>query len=301
LDAALFAAPAVVVMLRDGARRHWTLAPLIVLGAVPLLALLLLYYRQITGHPFVLPQTLRDAGDGLLGPKWRIVQSTEILVGRFVELAEWVSPLFVLAFAWAFVLKLRGRALRFYDLYGPLFLIGYWFYWSDGGLRWGARYIYPAFPFMALLVADATWRALQKPTTRVLLLAHLVAASTLVSALQVPFLAARAYQIVSTIQDIFTQVRRADLHNAVVVAAASTGTIWRLFPGDLARNDLNFDADVIYAHSPGLLSKQVTQGELERTVRDLHAYYPTRPIWIYLRQADAREGRLVQAAPGPMP
>ena len=83
----------------------------------------------------MLPQKLHNTNDGLLGPNWRVARATEILAGRFVELAEWAAPLFVVAFLWSVLQKLRRGSIRFFDLYGPLFLVGYWFYWADGTFR----------------------------------------------------------------------------------------------------------------------------------------------------------------------
>ena len=141
-DAVVFAAPVLVVMLRHPSLLQWKLVPVAAMAALPLFVLLLIYYARVTGHPLVVPQTLNDPNDGLLGARWHIAQATEILAGRFVELAEWVSPPFVVALGWALWAKLRGGTLRFFDIYAPLFLIGYWFYWGNGGYRWGPRYIY---------------------------------------------------------------------------------------------------------------------------------------------------------------
>jgi hypothetical protein len=296
-DAILFAAPVAIVLLRRGTVWHWKLAPLAAAASVPLFALLLYYYGQITGNPLVVPQTLRNPSDGLLGPNWHVVHATEILLGRLVELAEWISPPFVVALAWSLLHKLHRGEMQFYDLYGPLFLAGYWLYWSEGGLRWGPRYIYPALPFMALLVAKRAWHALRNGHSRHdTAFVHLVLISTLVSLLQVPFLAARARELISQTQDIYRQVRDAGIHNAVVIAVSGTGVIWHLDGVDLARNGLTpLDRDVVYAHGPHPLSARIAPADVEPTVRALRAYFPARKIWLYQRDEAAIHGKLVEA------
>ena len=290
-DAVLFALPVAVALLWRGTWRHWRLTPLAILAGVPLLALLLLYYTEVTGSPLLLPQKLHSANDGLLGANWHAVRVTEILVGRLVELAEWVSPPFVLAMAWALVLKLRDRSIRFYDLYGPVFLAGYWLYWADGTLRWGPRYIYPALPFMALLVAEQGWRAVRDRPG----FAHLAAVSLLVAALQTPFLALRGRDLISQTQDIPRQVAAAGLHNAVVVVVSGTGLLWQIEVADLARNGLSLDRDVIYAHGPGLPTTQTTPDGVANAVRAFRAGFPGRSIWLYQRGEGQAAGQLVPA------
>jgi hypothetical protein len=297
-DAVLFAAPVGFVLLRRGTARHWRLAPLAAVAALPLLAILLWYYAKITGRPLVVPQTLRNPADGLLGPNWHAARATEILFGRLVEFAEWISPPFVVVFVWALLHKLRRGQIRFYDLYGPLFLAGYWLYWSDGGFRWGPRYIYPAFPFMALLVAERALYLLRHKDQRgAKAFAHLVLISTLASFVQVPFLAARARELITQSQDIYAQARASHLHNAVVVAVSGTGAIWHILGVDLARDGMTTqNRDVVYAHGPHPLATRIAPADLAPTVRALHAYFPARRIWLYERDDDsAVTGRLVEA------
>lgn len=294
-DALLFAAPVAVVLLWHSTARHWRLTPVAAAAAVPLFGLLLYYYWQITGDPLVLPQKLHNSSDGLLGPNWHAVRVTEILIGRLVELAEWVSPPFVIAFLWALAQKLRRGKLRFFDLYGPLFLAGYWLYWADGTFRWGPRYIYPAFPFMVLLIAERAWHALQaERDRRRAAFAHLVLVSTIVSMLQVPFLAARGRELISQTQDISRQVRDAGVQNAVVIAVSGTGVIWQVDVGDLARNGLTLDKNVVYAHGPGLEAARITPSDIEQAVQELRAFFPTRGIWLYYRDRNSATGRLVR-------
>ena len=292
-DAILFAAPAAVVLLkrvRAGTVRYFLIAAA---AATPLLAVTIIYYVRVTGILFATPQTLRNPADGLLGGNWHAMRATELLAGRVVELAEWVSPLFDIALAWAWIRKALDKSLRFYDFYPVVFLCGYWLYWSDGGFRWGPRYIYPAFPFMAVTIASFAWPALQRASTA--WFARLVAICMIASAIQVPFLVVRARQLVDETQDVPRQIRAAGLHNAVVVVVSGTGTIWTIDIGDLARNGLTLDRDVVLAHGPGLFSSKITPADIARAVDDLRAYFPGRDVWLYYRNEGSAQGRLVKA------
>ncbi len=291
-DALVFALPVAIEMLRRGTMRHWRLAPLAAAAALPLLAALVLYDWRATGAPWTIPQTLRDPNDGLLGAYWHVTRVTAISVKRVIELAEWVSVPFVAALAWALVQKARQRRLAFYDLYGPLFLAGYWLQWSDGGYRWGPRYILPALPFMALAVADqACWMLRTRRSTG---LAHLLAISVLVSLTQLPSFMFRSKQLIEELQDVRFQVAQAGLHDAVVLVTAGPGQLWPMDPSDLARNGLTLDGDVIYAHGPRMFAGPITPAEIDRTVHALRDQFPRRSVWLYERVPGRLPGQLVE-------
>ena len=291
-DAVLFALPVAFVMLRRGTVRHWRLVPAVIAAGLPLLLALFVYYWWATGKLGAIPQTLRDPNDGLFGAKWHITRVTPISIKRVIELAEWVSVPFVAALAWALVQRLRERRLTIYDFYGPLFLAGYWLEWSDSGYRWGPRYIYPALPFMALTVADQALRTLR--TGRTAAMAHLAALSVLVSLTQLPTLAMRAGELVDESQDIKAEVRRGDIHNAVVVLTAGPGEMWAMGPEDLARNGLSLNNDVIYAHGPRMEGEPMTADELQTTVHAMHEFFPARQVWLYERLPGVLPGKLVK-------
>ena len=291
-DALVFALPVAIEMLRRGTVRHWRLAPLAAAAALPLLAALVLYDWGATGTLWTIPQALRDPNDGLLGAYWHLTRVTAISVKRVVELAEWVSVPFVAALAWALVQKLRQRRLAFYDLYGPLFLAAYWLQWSDGGYRWGPRYIFPALPFMALAVADqACWMLRNRRSAA---LAHLLAISVLVSLTQLPTFVFRSKQLIKESQDIRFQVAQAGLHDAVVLVTAGPGQLWAMDPSDLARNGLTLEGDVIYAHGPRMFDGPITPAETDRTVHALREQFPGRSVWLYERVPGRLPGRLVE-------
>jgi Dolichyl-phosphate-mannose-protein mannosyltransferase len=293
LDAILFAVPAAAVMIRRCNARHWSLLPVAALSAAPPLAVMLYYYFVVTGRLFTTPQTLNNPDDRLLGIYWHAGYATKLVALRIFELMEWTSPTAVAAFCWALAQKIRWNRFRFFDFYPVVFLAGYWLYFSDGGLRWGPRYIYPALPFMMLTIADYAWSALRERSQ--VRFMHLVAVSVVVSALQVPFVAARVREMIDQTEDIAGQVSAAELHHAVVVAISGPGDFWTPAFLDIPSNGPATNGDVIYAHGPRGDVVLPTPAEIDETVQALRAYFPTREIWLYVRDDNVVHGRLVKA------
>jgi hypothetical protein len=139
-DAVLFLVPATAALVWRWSRTHWRLVPLAGIGALPVIGALLAYYWIVTGNPLQTPMTLVHPWDRLLGPNFNVAGSTEMLFGRGIELAEWTSAPFFAVYLWALGRRAWRRELHFFELYGVIFPLGYWLYWSDGKVRWGPRY-----------------------------------------------------------------------------------------------------------------------------------------------------------------
>lgn len=293
-DAVLLAIPVAVLVLVQGTKKHWLRVPVIALAAAPLFTGLLLYYAAITGNPLQTPQTLVQVYDGLLGPNFTIFRATEIAFGRGVELAEWVSPLFVVAYLWALLRTVVNGKLNFFDLYGAVFLFGYWLYWGDGGLRWGPRYIYAAFPFMALTLAAAVVDAIKAPRLdmRSKVLVHAALISCVVALVQIPFLVAGAGRVMNEFEDVYDEVGQASIHKAVVLLLSGTGVTWKMPVGGLVRNGVSLDGDVVYAHAGETLAHQTDSDRARQALQDLRAFFRDRAIWTYRRDERQVHGEL---------
>jgi hypothetical protein len=293
-DAVLFALPAIAVLVWRWSWPHWRLVPLAVIGALPMIGGLLAYYWMVTGNPLQTPMTLVHPWDRLLGPNFSVEGSTEILFGRGIELAEWTSAPFFAVYLWALGRRAWRKELYFFELYGPIFPLGYWLYWSDGGVRWGPRYIYSAFPFIALTAAAAIRDALAQEDTGWLsrFAARAGILSIIISILQIPFLVSNAGRIVNQFEDVDRQVAAAKLHNALVFVSSGTGEIWHQAVGNLVRNGLALDGDVIYAHAGDILAGQTDPAVSEVAIKDLHAEFPDRNIWVYKRHEGEIHGNL---------
>jgi len=294
-EAILLALPVAIIVLLRGGRQHWFRVPVIALAAAPVLGGLLVYYGAITGNPLQTPQTLMLPYDGLLGPYFSVSRATEIAFGRGIELAEWISPPFVVAYLWALARTAAQRKLNFFDLYGLVFLLGYWLYWGDGGLRWGPRYIFPAFPFMALTLAAAIVDAIKTNDLRARsrFFIHLALASIIVALIQTSFLAAAAGRVMNEFEDVYDAVGRAQFHKAVVLLVSGTGVTWKMPVGGLVRNGATLDGDVIYAHAGNILAQSTDPDRTRTALDDLRAFFPDRAMWLYRRDDRQIHGELV--------
>jgi hypothetical protein len=293
-DAVLFALPATIALVWRWSRTHWRLVPLAVIGGLPVIGALLAYYWMVTGNPLQTPQTLVRPWERLLGPNFSVAGSTEMLFGRGIELAEWTSAPFFALYLWALGRRAWRRELYFFELYGPIFPLGYWLFWSDGGVRWGPRYIYCAFPFIALTAAAAIRDALPQRDAGWLsrFAARAGILSIVISILQIPFLASNAGRIVDQFEDMDRQVTAAKLHNAVVFVSSGTGEIWHQSVGNLVRNGLTLDGDVIYAHGGDVLASQTDPAAAAAAINDLRAVFRDRSIWVYTRKEGETHGDL---------
>jgi hypothetical protein len=71
-----------------------------------------------------------------------------------------------------------------------------------------------------------------------------------------------------------------------------TGTIRRTPPGDLARNGLRLDGDVVYAHAPGVTITHDRPAGLDAAAAAMRAYLPGRSVWLYVRDPGDPVGHL---------
>ena len=69
-DAVLFAVPAAAMLCWRSSRARWRLVPLVVVGALPLVAALLAYYWAVTGNPLQPTMSLLDPGTGRSARTW---------------------------------------------------------------------------------------------------------------------------------------------------------------------------------------------------------------------------------------
>jgi hypothetical protein len=116
--------------------------------------------------------------------------------------------------------------------------------------------------------------------------------SIIISILQIPFLVSNAGRIVDEFEDVNRQVAAAKLHNALVFVSSGTGEIWHQSVGNLVRNGLTLDGEVIYAHAGDILAGQTDPAAAAMAIKDLHAGFPDRNIWVYERHEGEIHGNL---------
>jgi 4-amino-4-deoxy-L-arabinose transferase-like glycosyltransferase len=286
-SALLAALPFGIAFLAGARRGHWRLVPLAVLGAAPFAAGLLWYNYRITGDPFTtvtswglpfLKLGLWGYGvDGQHSPE----RALSWALCRVVELGEWTSPVFLVLWAIAFVVSLRNRTAQFHDFMLPVFIVGFLIYPDEGGNRYGPRYWFDAFPFMAVAVAGLLTDVGNRIAGRRReLLVHLTVVHLVVCAAMLPLISRFEYEVVAGRTDLYDAVDRAGLHNAIVLVRTGTSELLAMDPGDLTRNDPSLSQDVLYAR------------DLGEETRKLDAAFPERTIWVYEREPTERYGRL---------
>lgn len=250
------------------------------LGALPFVAFLLWYNFQITGNAFLPVTVWVDPAETLGFVKGHTpLKGVEHLIRRALLFIYWSSP----ALLFLYLIFLAGRITRKSerlihpeDYFLVLFAVGYFFYHHPGGNQYGPRFFFEAYPFIVVFVVDQVLRSRSKWPV-VFWLAGIVYAIV-----KIPYIAEREYRVVTERLDVYRKVQQANLSQAVVFVATHTGIIRPMPPGDLTRNGMDYEGDVIYAR------------DLGEKNRELMDFYPNRSFYMYTRDPEDVEGRLVR-------
>jgi hypothetical protein len=282
MNAVLLFPPFVIALMWRSTPSHWLRLWPMALSAGAFLTALLAYNQLITGDPFVLPTTLDDprqaigfVGDHTPARAYKWIQVRLLLLPRYT------SGLFLFLYVMALGrAALRGE-LRWWDSYFVLALLGYSLYRNSAHETYGPRYLFEAFPFVALRIAWAcapagearAWR----PLTTWLVGVHLAAAVASLVGVSMMHGA-----IVRERRDPVRIVEEADLRDAVVFVASGSSPTRPMPRFDLVRNTTRVDdQSVVWAHLHPKQLDAVTE------------YYPGRSFWVYTRARDEVRGRLV--------
>lgn len=275
----LFLPLALYIFQKEGMKSLRTFF-LVGLGTLPFVAFLLYYNYSITGNA-LMPVTVWAYSDESLGfvNGHTFPKAMEHIVRRLVMFMYWASPIMLFLYFFYLLKKVQVRALALShpgDYFFLLLIVGYVFYYEIGGNQYGPRFYYEAYPFLVLFVLHqvftrgAYW-------AKVLLYAGLI-----VMIIKVPLIMHREYKIISERTDVFRQVERAHLSNAVVILKSGTGVIRPMPSGDLTRNDANFHNTVLYAvDHPDFTD-------------DMMLYYKDRSVYEYVRTPGSVEGKLIR-------
>jgi len=290
-DVVFFALPfAVELVARIPKNRYWQLLA-IALGGAPFLAALLLYNRAITGDAFlpVFKWGFPQLNIGLHpSDEWGIQASLRNTMGfaltHILELAEWTSPVLVLAYVPALFWKIARSKVRFFDFIFPATLLAYLLFAHLGGNRYGPRYYFDSYPLFVMTIAVMIDGLLKEQRDNIVGVATegLVAAHLAICLASLVVLSIFMRQVVDERMDLYDQVRWAGLHNAVVIVRSNTGFL-RPMPGPaLTRNGIGRDGDVIYVN------------DLPGRVCDLRTLFPARLMYVYERDKDQLHGNLIR-------
>jgi hypothetical protein len=264
--------------------QRWRAAGLVALGGLPFLGLLMAYQYLVTGSPYHSSYAVMAVPDVAISVAPHALLAGLVCTGyRLIELGVWSSPILPAVYVAGLVLKLRNRALVFYDLVFPSFILGFILFATLGGNRYGPRYYFEAFPLMLATVISAVSQAaagVRGPKSRAVAL-HAALGSAVYAATALPFALAAFHHQVERREEPYRLAAAARLVNAIVVLKTTSDA--GLLVQDLARNDAGLQGPVLYARddvAPALLAKS----------------FPRRAIWLYERVDPDRPGRLVPAA-----
>jgi 4-amino-4-deoxy-L-arabinose transferase-like glycosyltransferase len=208
--------------------------------AAGVFALFLLYNRELTGDPFLMPfaayaptdrpdlaDTLRHLGERL----------RDHGVYRLIHLGYWLplAPLFAVAFAW----KSRRSDHLLLPATALAVFAGYLLYWGSGINQYGPRYLYELGAVFALMMG-ATLARMERGAWGMLAAVLLLNVVTLVRAVD------HHGQEIEGRMALYRETR--GLANAVVFLRSGSGT---MPPGDLTRNGVTFDGPVLYVWDRG--------------------------------------------------
>ena len=273
--------------------------PWIIIGGLPFAGFLLLYNQALSGSAW----RLSLSGVALYSEHWFagnwFLRGFDILGTHLLRYLLWTPPAFIFLAVVLAVAELRGRnpngSRRFDRRRGALVLVsvalivGMFPYTDRGGNQYGPRYYYEAFPSLAVFVVgalSARLRAAEAPSAvasaRRMVMA-LLASVTLV----VPLMAWHVYQerrVIDERTDVYRQVSRAGLRNAIVLIGGRVGRVRSMAAADLTRNGITWDAPVLYALDRG------------KAVAALAEAFPDRTLYRYTYDRNAGVGRLEPAA-----
>jgi hypothetical protein len=271
-NAVIFAAPFAIALAIKPDRRSGLLWFL--LGGAPFLAAFLWFNGAVTGDPLLTVQHAKG-NEPFSAPS---LETARQMLRRFAALFNWTSPILVFGFAIAFLAAFRRRQVEFSDWIMPVTVGAFLLYGAYGGNQYGPRYYFEAWPFALLTILKIVDPMLfdAKRSTGADWLSSALVASLLFAIAYVPVHLQREHRVVMERQEIYTQVQRAGLTNALVLIASDVGVIRPIFAEDLVRNGLHIgEQEVIYAHDLG-----------EQNAR-LQSLYPGRSVYRY------SNGRLV--------
>jgi hypothetical protein len=249
-------------------------------GAIPFFIFLLWYNYAITGNALE-PVTMwgyKGEGIGFINGH-TFIKGLEHILRRLAMFTYWCSPVLILLYVFFLLRKIarKSTALAVPEDYLLLMLmIGYFFYYEIGGNQYGPRFYFEALPFLIVFVVYKIFYY-KKDWAKVLLYA-----SVFIAVVKLPAVAVRENRIVVERKDVYRIVREMKISNAVVLLSSGTGVLRPMPSGDLTRNDLRYENDVLYAidhiHANGPLMD----------------YYKDRRFYRYLREPGKARGKLIR-------
>jgi hypothetical protein len=289
-DAVLFCLPYAAAIAWRLRWAHLRRAPLAALSAAPFIAAALAYNHAVTGNA-LLPVTnwgYPDLKMGILhavneaGLAMSLTERAQQALSRIYLLAEWTSPIFLILFGSSFAQLWRRRALQPADFVIIVFVVAYITFPGYGGVQYGPRYYFEAYPLMAVTCAAALadWLRSDARERAERFAVALLALHVMIAVAAMPAFIRAFRVLIDERMDLYDLAAQQELRDAVVIVGATTSRLDPLGPFDLVRNGIEVSGPVVYA-LPG-----------HDVVARLKALYPARRIYVYRRDLDAAKGRI---------
>ena len=207
-------------------RSPWAAGIWFALGGLPAIAVLMIVNQAATGSWWVLAWTRFDAteelGFGSYGHTlWRGLKNTVRLSLEGVLYTSFVATVFLVA---ALGRRFAHGLLVWVLLITPI--VGYLFWWSTGGNRYGPRFYFEAILPLTLLVGVGCERLMQTRWSRAIIAVAVVA--TLACGV---YLGRGFYEQILARRDVYRVVKAAGIERAIVLLKTASS--------DMPRQDLN--------------------------------------------------------------
>ena len=276
---------AVVIFLLISKPRKTLLPTLFALlvGIIPPIIFLLWYNYSITGNPFVLVTSW--AGEESLGfiKGHNLVTALSHLVRRLVLFVTFSSPMLLFLYLY-YLVKLAYNRNRWQlgDLFFALLMIGHIFYHEIGGNQYGPRFYYEGYPLLIVFVVQNILRDIKNVQPHYKVISLLFFLGLAISVVKIPLNAQTEQSVIKERMDLYDQVSKNNLNNAIVVVRNGTGVSRPMPIGDLLRNGAHFDDKVIYVRDLGSRNKE------------LFNQFPDRNFYYYTRSETEVNGRITK-------
>ena len=229
------------------------------LGGLPAIAVLLIVNNAATGSWWTLAWTRFDATEGLgFGSYghtlYRGLKNAVRLSLEGVVYTSLVATVFLIA---ALGQQFAQRRLVWLLFVAPI--VGYVFWWSIGGNRYGPRFYFEGLLPMTLLVGIGLDRLLRARRARAI-----IAVTAIATIASLTVLGYRAYAQIQARRDVYRVVEHAGIQQAVVLLKTASADMVR---PDLNRNPPDFQkASVLYALARTGFDYEVAEAHPDRTL-----------------------------------
>lgn len=297
-DTALCVIPALAILLftergiciedrSRGAGRRWAQLLRILmgfsLGLLPSLLMHAVYNYNIMGSPFASAFYMNN-----ITYDFRFsIEGLRITWMHIVDLALW-APTFFIALYPVYLARLRGKGVKS-AVIASIFIFtvfGYYLFVNYGGNQYGPRYYFSAFPFLTLFIVSETFKkgsyGEMKRPERFYFFLFLI--GFIINLAMIPYHFTIERRVIWERMDPYRLVKKKNVRNAIVFLKSGAGQLRYMVAMDMARNDIGFTNDVLYAYDRG-----------PEENKRLESYYKGKECWFYYYDRASGVGSLKKA------